>query len=689
MIGPPENPGLIPSTLNLVMGSIEGNLGPAYLLRADRQNGYEVQSELEMLLEAQRRDTQRREFLNNKANKFAGAKNYKRPELCDLNNSVTSGNNFFALFISFVEIYNNYIYDLLDDDIVTKGPQSKQVREDYRARPYIKDVKEIEARSYQEAMDLLHLGLKRRRIAYTQLNAESSRSHSVFTLRLVRFPDNISNNKLTKDDLHISTFNLVDLAGSERVNRAKTTGDRVKEASNINSSLMVLRQCFETMRENQANGTNKMIPYRESKLTSFFKSYFDGDGRIRMILCVNPHADSYDELQHTLKFGELTKDVIIPKELPPPPPPPPVPQRPQKNIQIIRELESQPHVQPVIFTEFKAQALIAPFPSMDYSLIDTAADDQMLTNLEDHLRRRIDERNRLSMLIEEQQSYLKKFTMELMGDYDLNISDRDDLVKENDTQSKTIRHLQTKIKLLEKSQNEVFKTNSQMERENKTLKSQLEDKVKEIKNLKNERRKDKIEMEEKLKTKLKTMETEFISNLKDKENKLAEREHEYERKLNIIRSMAGPSNLQTTQAEFLCTSRLDVIRSEFCGTPIGKSTPRRRPPTPYSQSTRNENDDETPVEFEKSRQNHRRSRSFAEIQNCVEIFPPPKYNFNDEQNQKSSQLNKVSESIEVAVTKTSGSKKRFQSEERVGNEPSAPFPSSRQGPAVPPKRFRM
>lgn len=103
--------------------------------------------------------------------------------------------------------------------------------------------------------------------------------------------------------------------------------------------------------------------------------------------------------------------------------------------------------------------------------------------------------------------------MELMGDYDLNISDRDDLVKENDTQSKTIRHLQTKIKLLEKSQNEVFKTNSQMERENKTLKSQLEDKVKEIKNLKNERRKDKIEMEEKLKTKLKTMETEFVRSI--------------------------------------------------------------------------------------------------------------------------------------------------------------------------------
>lgn len=43
-----------------------------------------------------------------------------------------------------------------------------------------------------------------------------------------------------------------------------------------------------------------MVPYRESKLTSFFKSYFDGEGRIKMVLCVNPTADGYEELQVNL-----------------------------------------------------------------------------------------------------------------------------------------------------------------------------------------------------------------------------------------------------------------------------------------------------------------------------------------------------------------------------------------------------
>ena len=72
------------------------------------------------------------------------------------------------------------------------------------------------------------MGLKRRRIAHTQLNTESSRSHSVLSMRLVQYHNDIP---LSKEDLTISTIHLVDLAGSERVNRAKTVGERVKEAS--------------------------------------------------------------------------------------------------------------------------------------------------------------------------------------------------------------------------------------------------------------------------------------------------------------------------------------------------------------------------------------------------------------------------------------------------------------------------
>ena len=90
------------------------------------------------------------------------------------------------------------------------------------------------------------------------------------------------------------------------------------------------------------------------------------------------------------------------------------------------------------------------------------------------------------------------------------MSNQDDLSKENDQQSKTIRHLQTRIKLLEKSQNDLYKTTNQMERENKTLKSQIEERTNEIKSLKSERRKDKNDFENKLKIKLNELEQQYV-----------------------------------------------------------------------------------------------------------------------------------------------------------------------------------
>ena len=98
-----------------------------------------------------------------------------------------------------------------------------------------------------------------------------------------------------RDRVLVSQLSLVDLAGSERTSRTGGTGERLKEAGNINQSLMTLRTCIETLRENQKTNTNKMVPYRDSRLTHLFKNYFDGDGKVRMIVCVNPMSEEYDE----------------------------------------------------------------------------------------------------------------------------------------------------------------------------------------------------------------------------------------------------------------------------------------------------------------------------------------------------------------------------------------------------------
>ncbi|CAF1415370.1 unnamed protein product [Rotaria sp. Silwood1] len=582
MMGPLNNPGLIPRSFDVIFNSIGPYLGKKYLLRSDRQNGYEIQSETEILLERQRKEIPIIKINNNQRTKISEPTNTRTLDMTSIWNAQLNENCSYFIFVTFVEIYNNYIYDLFDDDILNKAPQSKQLREDNRGRPYIRDVKEIEVRSSEEAIELLNMGLKRRRIAHTQLNTESSRSHSVLSMRLVQFHNNIPLTSLTKDDLIISTIHLVDLAGSERVNRAKTVGERVKEASNINSSLMVLRQCFEVLRENQAQGTSKMVPYRESKLTSFFKSYFDGEGRIRMILCVNPTADGYEEIQHALKFGELTKDVMVPRALPPPPPPP-VPPKVIRSHAVLCEIDNQQQQSiPFLFTEFNAQALIAPFPSLEYSLLDGISADETMLNLEEHLRRRIDERHRLNMLIHEQHDYLHKFTLELTSDYDSTISDYDELIKENEQQNKTIRHLQTRIKLLEKSQNDFYKTTNQMERENKTLKSKIEDRNNEIKILKVERRKDKIDFDNKLKIKINELEQQYLNELKTKEIQMREIERQHDDKLNIIRSMAvtntnTPTNENVYQnplsARKRCQSEERILQEAPTQSPSSRQAP--------------------------------------------------------------------------------------------------------------------
>lgn len=82
-------------------------------------------------------------------------------------------------------------------------------------------------------------------------------------------------------------------------------------SGNINNSLMTLRACLEILRENQINGTNKLVPYRESKLTHLFKNFFDGGCIVKVIVCINPRTDDYDENIHVMKFAEMSQEVQI------------------------------------------------------------------------------------------------------------------------------------------------------------------------------------------------------------------------------------------------------------------------------------------------------------------------------------------------------------------------------------------
>ncbi|KAM6059992.1 kinesin-like protein KIF23 isoform 6-T6 [Theristicus caerulescens] len=331
MTGSPGDGGLLPRCLDMIFNSIGPFQAKRFVFKLDDKNGVDVQCEVDALLERQKRDAM-------PVPKTPSSKRQIDPEFADMINvqehckvEEVDEDNVYSVFVSYIEIYNNYIYDLLEeapfDPIKPKWnncntpvrngdlipPQSKILREDQNHNMYVTGCTEVEVKSTEEAFEVFWRGQKKRRIANTQLNRESSRSHSVFIIKLAQAPlDADGDNVLQeKEQITLSQLSLVDLAGSERTNRTKAEGNRLREAGNINQSLMTLRTCIEVLRENQMYGTNKMVPYRDSKLTHLFKNYFDGEGKVRMIVCVNPKAEDYEESLQVMRFAEMTQEVEV------------------------------------------------------------------------------------------------------------------------------------------------------------------------------------------------------------------------------------------------------------------------------------------------------------------------------------------------------------------------------------------
>lgn len=308
MTGEPNNCGILPRCLNIIFKTINDFQAHKYVFKPDKMNMFDIQSEAEAMLERQQ-----------ELHKFkSGRKNNSNPDLAMSNSDLTkvagiNEDHQYAVFVTYVEVYNNSVFDLLEDGPLTKNLPVKIIREDAAHNMYVHGVTEIEIKSAEEAFDAFYLGLKRKRMAHTTLNAESSRSHSVFTIRLAQAPVDAMGEAVIQDKtfLSISQLSLVDLAGSERTNRTKNTGQRLREAGNINKSLMTLRTCLEVLRENQVNGGLGKVPYRESKITHLFKNFFEGEGQVRMIVCANPRADDYDETLQVMRFAEMAAEVEV------------------------------------------------------------------------------------------------------------------------------------------------------------------------------------------------------------------------------------------------------------------------------------------------------------------------------------------------------------------------------------------
>ncbi|NXG70242.1 KI20A protein, partial [Baryphthengus martii] len=213
-----------------------------------------------------------------------------------------------SVWVSFCEIYNEYVYDLLNVLSTSKTQKRRVLRicEDQAGNSYIKDLKWVNIRTVEEGCKILKIGNKNRSFACTRMNEQSSRSHSIFSIRLLKLTD-----EHQPRVLGVSELSFCDLAGSERCNKTQAFGDRLKEAGNINNSLHILGKCIAALKQNQ-NPKMKpsYIPFRESKLTRLFQPFFCGKGKACMIVNINQHAATYDETLHVMKFSAVAKQVV-------------------------------------------------------------------------------------------------------------------------------------------------------------------------------------------------------------------------------------------------------------------------------------------------------------------------------------------------------------------------------------------
>uniref|UniRef100_A0A8C2UFB1 Kinesin-like protein n=1 Tax=Coturnix japonica TaxID=93934 RepID=A0A8C2UFB1_COTJA len=449
MTGSPGDGGLLPRCLAMIFNSIGPFQAKRFVFKLDDKNGVDVQCEVDALLERQKRDAM-------PVPKTPSGKRQVDPEFADMINvqdhckaEEVDEDNVYSVFVSYIEIYNNYIYDLLEetpfDLIKPKPPQSKILREDQNHNMYVTGCTEVEVKSTEEAFEVFWKGQKKRRIANTQLNRESSRSHGVFIIKLAQAPlDADGDNVLQeKEQITLSQLSLVDLAGSERTNRTKAEGNRLREAGNINQSLMTLRTCIEVLRENQMCGTNKMVPYRDSKLTHLFKNYFDGEGKVRMIVCVNPKAEDYEESLQVMRFAEMTQEVEVARPV----------DRPLCGLTPGRRFRNQ---------DLPGEILLPSFPPLPSCELLDINDDQTLPKLAEVLEERHKLRQKLSEEFAKNaltfKTILRELDSSIMSKENYvqgKLSEKEKIITGQKTElermEKKIKTLEYKIEILEKT----------------------------------------------------------------------------------------------------------------------------------------------------------------------------------------------------------------------------------------------
>lgn len=214
----------------------------------------------------------------------------------------------FTVKASFMQIYNEKVYDLLNPVHLAGGKapaEGLRLRWNEREQFHAENLFVYECKSASEALQHFHSGVRNKTVASHSLNHASSRSHCLFTLTLER--------NSSTDDLRIARLSLVDLAGSERVSETHSTGNVFREGVNINQSLFVLRKVIMKLASKAADKV--LVPYRESKLTALLKHSIGGNSFTLMVACLSPSdkhlEDNVSTLHYATKAANIRNDPVV------------------------------------------------------------------------------------------------------------------------------------------------------------------------------------------------------------------------------------------------------------------------------------------------------------------------------------------------------------------------------------------
>uniref|UniRef100_A0A8C7RYP6 Kinesin-like protein n=1 Tax=Oncorhynchus mykiss TaxID=8022 RepID=A0A8C7RYP6_ONCMY len=209
----------------------------------------------------------------------------------------TSDDMQYNIFMSYLEIYNEMIRDLLN-------PSSGflDLREDSKGEIQVAGITEVCTINAREIMDLLMKGNKQRTQEPTAANQTSSRSHAVLQVSVRQ----TSRCRDLLQEVRFARLFMIDLAGSERASQTQNRGQRLKEGAHINRSLLALGNCINALSEKHGN---KYVNYRDSKLTRLLKDSLGGNSRTVMIAHISPASLAFEESRNTLSYADRAKSI--------------------------------------------------------------------------------------------------------------------------------------------------------------------------------------------------------------------------------------------------------------------------------------------------------------------------------------------------------------------------------------------